>query len=45
MRWDISTAHPDQVEKLARELGVSPLVAGLFVQEVGAITKSIMGSQ
>lgn len=31
MRWVVSTAHPDKVEKLARELGTSPLVARLLV--------------
>jgi single-stranded-DNA-specific exonuclease len=32
MRWVVSTAHPDKVEKLARELGASPLLARLLVQ-------------
>jgi len=31
MRWVLNTAHPDKVEKLARELGASPLVARLLV--------------
>ncbi len=31
MRWVVSTAHPDKVERLAGELGVPPLVARLLV--------------
>jgi single-stranded-DNA-specific exonuclease len=31
MRWVVSTAHPGKVEKLAQELGASPLLARLLV--------------
>src|SRR6516225_1489088 len=31
MRWVLSIAHPDKIEKLARELRASPLVARLLV--------------